>query len=335
MQQITINESEAGGRLDKFLHRFMPKAPSSFFYKMLRKKNITLNNKKAEGKEILSAGDVVNLYLSDETISNFQAGKKVSGTEFEEAYRQLKGIQVVYEDEHVLILDKPAGILSQKAAPEDISLNEWLVGYLLSEKEVPDNTRREALNMDRYRPSICNRLDRNTAGLVICAKTSAGSREMNRLIRSREVKKFYQLMVKGEVWQEETLEGYLLKDAVSNTVHLVNKSEDEAAYIKTRYYPVKQFQDMTLVEAELITGRSHQIRVHMAGIGHPVLGDYKYGNRSFNDYYKKNFQINSQLLWACRLEFPELKAPFQALSKRKIEGSMPKTFKRLCETRKA
>ena len=130
MQQINIDENEAGQRLDKFLHKFMPLAASSFFYKMLRKKNITLNGKKAEGKEKLVKGDVVCLYLSDDTILHFRKDS-VETAEYDEAYKTLKGIEVVYEDKNVVVVNKPAGILSQKAAAEDKSVNEWMIGYLL------------------------------------------------------------------------------------------------------------------------------------------------------------------------------------------------------------
>ena len=133
MQQIEIKENEAGQRLDKFLHKFMPLAPASFFYKMLRRKNITLNGKKAEGNEKLIVGDKLSFYLSEETIQNFM-NKEAASDEYEKAFCRLKGIKIVYEDEHVLFMNKPAGILSQKASPLDLSLNEWMIGYLLAEK---------------------------------------------------------------------------------------------------------------------------------------------------------------------------------------------------------
>lgn len=269
MQQIEIKENEAGQRLDKFLHKFMPLAPASFFYKMLRRKNITLNGKKAEGNEKLIVGDKLSFYLSEETIQNFM-NKEAASDEYEKAFCRLKGIKIVYEDEHVLFMNKPAGILSQKASPLDLSLNEWMIGYLLAEKIL------DVKALSTFKPSICNRLDRNTMGLVIGAKTLAGSQKINHLIKSRSIKKFYRMLVKGEVRKEETLEGFLIKDEVSNKVRLAAKgNEDKSAYIKTRYYPVQFFSDKTLVEAELITGKTHQIRIHMASTGHPLLGDYK------------------------------------------------------------
>lgn len=327
MQQIEIKENEAGQRLDKFLHKFMPLAPASFFYKMLRRKNITLNGKKAEGNEKLIVGDKLSFYLSEETIQNFM-NKEAASDEYEKAFCRLKGIKIVYEDEHVLFMNKPAGILSQKASPLDLSLNEWMIGYLLAEEIL------DVRALSTFKPSICNRLDRNTMGLVIGAKTLAGSQKINHLIKSRSIKKFYRMLVKGEVRKEETLEGFLIKDEVSNKVRLAaNGNEDKSAYIKTRYYPVQVFSDKTLVEAELITGKTHQIRIHMASTGHPLLGDYKYGDRQWNDKYKRQFHVNSQLLYASRLEFPELESPFERLSGQKIEIAAPEIFDQILNTK--
>lgn len=326
MQQIQIDEKNAGQRLDKFLHKYMPLAPSSFFYKMLRKKNITLNGKKAEGKEKLQPGDRLELFLAEETILSFK--QAVDTGEYEEAYRRLKKIRVVYEDEHILILDKPSGILSQKAKDKDLSVNEWLIGYLLSEGKIT------AAELAGFKPSICNRLDRNTMGLITGAKTLQGSQKLNQLISSREVKKFYRLIVKGNMDPDffggELLEGYLIKDEKNNKVTLSKrKSSEDASYIRTRYYPLKTYGDRTLVEVELITGKSHQIRAHMASIGHPLLGDYKYGDKAFNDFYKAAYHINSQMLYACRIEFPKLESPFERLSERMIEAPVPEEFLKL------
>ncbi len=327
MQQIEIKENEAGQRLDKFLHKFMPLAPASFFYKMLRRKNIILNGKKAEGNEKLIVGDKLSFYLSEETIQNFM-NKEAASDEYEKAFCRIKGIKIVYEDEHVLFMNKPAGILSQKASPLDLSLNEWMIGYLLAEEIL------DVRALSTFKPSICNRLDRNTMGLVIGAKTLAGSQKINHLIKSRSIKKFYRMLVKGEVRKEETLEGFLIKDEVSNKVRLAaNGNEDKSAYIKTRYYPVQVFSDKTLVEAELITGKTHQIRIHMASTGHPLLGDYKYGDRQWNDKYKRQFHVNSQLLYASRLEFPELESPFERLSGQKIEIAAPEIFDQILNTK--
>ena len=297
MYEFTINKNEAKQRFDKYLHKLLPGAPSSFVYKMLRKKNIVLNGKKAEGKEKLTEGDKVKLFLSEETFQGFAGGKDRTDT-YRETYERLKGIEVIFENEHMLLLGKPAGILSQKAADSDVSVNEWLIGYLLAQGKI------QAQSLATYRPSICNRLDRNTSGLVICGRTLRGSQELNRLIKERRVRKFYRLFVKGQLKEEETIEGYLKKESTGNQVTISPTASEGASYIRTRYYPLKILTDLTYLEVELITGKPHQIRAHMASIGHPVLGDNKYGNQDFNGKYKEKYGITSQMLHAYRLEFP-------------------------------
>ena len=297
MYQFEINKNEAGQRFDKYLHKLMPQAPSSFVYRMLRKKNIVLNGKKAEGKEKLNEGDVVKLFLSEETFQGFaEANHKTDA--YLDAYKKLKGIEVLFENEHMLLLSKPSGILSQKATDSDVSVNEWLIGYLLAQEKIVQES------LATYRPSVCNRLDRNTSGLVICGRTLAGSQELNYLIKERMIRKFYRLFVMGRLEREETIEGYLKKEPSGNQVTVSSAASEGASYIRTRYYPVKILNDMTYLEVELITGKPHQIRAHMASIGHPVLGDGKYGNMDFNRKYKEKYGINSQMLHAYRLEFP-------------------------------
>lgn len=324
MRQIEIKENEAGQRIDKFLHKFMPLAPSSFFYKMLRKKNITLNGKRAEGKEKLVKGDQVTFFLSEETISGFQ-NEKISTAEYQKAYKTLKGITVVYEDPGIMILNKPANVLSQKAKENDVSANEWLIGYLLAANQITTE------QLAAFKPAICNRLDRNTQGLLIGSKSLASGQAMNELIRLRRVRKFYRSFVKGRIDKEELLEGYLIKEEEKNKVRLVMEACEGASYIKTRYYPLKHFADRTLVEVELITGKTHQIRIHMAGTGHPILGDYKYGDRLWNEKYKAEYGIENQLLYACRLEFGKLEKPLRMLSGKTIIAPVPKEFTALME----
>ncbi|MDE6700251.1 MAG: RluA family pseudouridine synthase, partial [Acetatifactor sp.] len=167
MQEITVGTNQAGQRLDKFLHKCLPEAQNSFLYKMLRKKNITLNGKRAEGRELLQQGDVVRMFFAEETFLKFsgQSGK----SEYLKAYRQLEDISVIYEDKERVILNKPAGVLSQKAKDSDLSLNEWLIGYLLETGAIT------AGELCTFKPSVCNRLDRNTSGLVLCGKTLHGT----------------------------------------------------------------------------------------------------------------------------------------------------------------
>ncbi len=329
MKQVSIKENEAGQRLDKYLHKYLKEAQGSFIYKMLRKKNIILNGKKASGGEKLEIGDEIRFFLSEETLDKMSGipsliSKELSDSEvaeYEEAYDKYKELEIIYENHHVLIVNKPEGILTQKAEAVDLSLNEWFIGYMLHHGEI----KREELRT--FKPSVCNRLDRNTSGMVICGKTLRGSQKMSELLKNRDLHKFYRLYVKGKVKEASLIEGYLVKDEKRNTVRISpSPVQDKSSYIKTKFEPLKVFEDKTLLEVELITGKTHQIRAHLASVGHPLLGDYKYGDKSFNDSYKKKYKIKSQLLHAYRLEFPELDGEFSEFSKRIFIARTPRIF---------
>ena len=311
MQTVTIGKNQSGQRLDKFLHKFMPNAGNGFLYKMLRKKNITLNGHRAEGPEILAQGDTLSFFFSEETYRKFTGLSPVPETqvsvkeppvqEYLQAFHTLKDIRVLYEDEDILIADKPAGILSQKAASSDLSLNEWLIGYLLEVSHFP----REELRT--FKPSVCNRLDRNTSGLVLCGKSLRGSQYLSRCIRGRSIRKFYRTICVGNIDTEMTVRGYLNKDTARNKVTVSSHAApgSESDFIETRFRPLKSTGAYTLLEVELITGKTHQIRAHLASIGHPLIGDHKYGNAKTNRYMKEQFGLSCQLLHAYRLVFPE------------------------------
>ncbi len=346
LRQIT--NREAGQRLDRYLYKLLPQAGAGFLHKMLRKKNITLNGKKAEGNEKLAAGDQIAVFFAEETLrkfmghepdgnpadttvptSDFAAGIPLE--EYHKAYKAYPDVSVIYEDSHILLADKPAGILTQKAAQTDLSLNEWLIGYLLNCKEIT------ASELDTYRPSVCNRLDRNTSGIVLCAKTVQGAQLLSSLLQERTLHKYYQLYVKGVVRDSQMIEGCLSKDTRRNkvTIQLNLRPEGSGAekesYIKTYYRPLRVETDKTLLEVELITGKPHQIRAHLASIGHPLLGDYKYGDKDWNDYYKRTCQIRSQLLHAYKVTFPELEPPFTEISGRTFRTGLPELFTRASE----
>lgn len=339
MQQFIVKQNEAGQRLDKFLHKYLQEAGTSFLYKMLRKKNITLNKKKAEGKEILQEGDSLEFFFSEETFAKFRgisvdtAGSRkhsqtlVKTKEYETAFKALQGIEIVYEDAQVLFLNKPAGILSQKAEPTDLSLNEWLIGYLLHSHAFTEQ------ELETFKPSVCNRLDRNTSGIVLCGKTLAGSQKMSALLKERTVHKFYRTFVKGNVTAGNHALGYLQKNTKTNRVRLLKTLPEEQdgkdfARIETKYYPVSHHDGMTYLEVELITGKTHQIRAHLASLDHPILGDPKYGDLQWNREFRKE-NIHFQLLHAYRLEFPELEEPFSALSGKTFLAEEPEVYHRL------
>lgn len=298
MREFVVSERDQGQKCVKYICRILPNAGTSFVYKMLRKKNITLNGKKTDGTECLKPGDTIRIFFAEETFLKF------SGTDTQAEKKQglsqahaLQKERILYEDANILLYNKPAGLLSQKAEPDDVSVNEMFLAYLLQEGKLTQE------QMATCTPSICNRLDRNTSGILICGKTYEGLKEMNALIKERRIGKFYRCIVTGSVSGKITLTGYLAKDEKTNKVTLRQISFPGASYIETSIVPIRQYQGgLSLLEIHLITGKTHQIRAHLASIGHPILGDYKYGNRKLNDRYG----IKSQLLHAYRLEFPAL-----------------------------
>lgn len=321
MKEIRIGENESGQRLDKFLLKYMSRAPKSFIYKMLRKKNITLNGKKAQGNEQLRQGDAVKLFLSDDTIGKFSETRTAGYAETE--------LDILYEDKHTIFINKPAGMLSQKAAAEDVSLVEHLIAYLLKTGQISE----EALAT--FRPSVCNRLDRNTSGIVAAGKSLAALQQLSTMFRERSLKKYYLCLVHGRVTEARRISGFLSKDERTNRVRVQRAGErrspqKEEARIETEYRPLRSGDGVTLLEVHLITGKTHQIRAHLAAEGHPIIGDYKYGMRSVNDSFKKEYGLSTQLLHSCRLCFPECTGALSNLSGREITAPVPDLFRRIC-----
>ncbi len=344
MQSFIIGSNQAGQRLDKFLNKFMPNAGSGFLYKMLRKKNITLNSKKAEGKEILQLDDKICFYFADDTFATFTGQavptsdtKSPSGNkhstpsgilvgEYLTAYKKLRNVSILLETEDVLILNKPAGVLTQKASAEDSSLNEWLIGYLLQSKRITEEELRT------FRPSVCNRLDRNTSGIVLCGKSLKGSQVLSSMIKDRSIRKFYRTICIGKLNEKATLEGILHKDKKTNKVTLRNISagnktdySGDGSYICTKYFPINGSDTYTLLEVELITGKTHQIRAHLASTGHALAGDYKYGIRSINNSLKEQYKLEYHLLHAYRVKFPA-DCPLEDLKDKEIICNYPDLF---------
>jgi 23S rRNA pseudouridine955/2504/2580 synthase len=360
MQEIRISNIEAGQSLRKMLLKYFSKAPSSFTYKMLRKKNITLNGKKAHGSEVLVEGDVIKLFLSRETIDKFTNGKPMVEESLVDSFPGSEvlfdnspgnevsidcfprdedleddlggenscgnvGLDIIYENQDIMLVNKPIGILSQKARDSDISIVEYIISYLLKTKAISQEV------LKSFRPSICNRLDRNTSGLITAGKTIAGLQELNKLFNDGTIEKYYLCVVIGEVKESTSISGYLHKDGKSNKVVVLKRKEKakQTSYIETEYFPVKAYNGLTLLKVKLITGKTHQIRAHLASCGYPLLGDYKYGKRIINDRYKKKYGLESQLLHSYSLKLPKTEGVLSSLSGREFNAKPPKMFREI------
>ena len=320
MKELIIEKKDAGQRFDKYLKRYLVNASPSFIYKMLRKKNITLNDKKATGNELLQEKDIAKIYFQDETLQKFTGGNdmEISTDPYEKAYQSLKGITVLFENAHVIFLSKPAGILTQKAKEQDLSLNEWLIGYLLNKQEVTSQS------LLRFKPSVLNRLDRNTSGLVLCGKSLIGSREISSVLKDRSLDKYYRLYVDGIVTKDDHKTAYLKKNEKDNKVVIKdtlspNEAEKDYDRIETGYKVLQTSKTYSYLEAKLITGKTHQLRAHFAHLGHSIVGDKKYGS--------DGKQIPHQLLHAYRVVFPKMEGELKELSLQEFLCPLPQSFK--------
>lgn len=291
MIEIKIGDNEENQRLDKFLKKYLPNAPLSYIYKTIRKKNIKLNGKKADINQMLKKGDVLNLYIKDEELTHLTKKKSIK-----KAKKQFK---VAYEDKNILVVEKPKGLLvhGSKEEKKNTLVNQ-VCSYLYQ------NDQYDPSKEKTFVPAAVNRLDRNTSGLVIFGKHYKSLQILNSMIREKNyIRKYYLTIVSGHMAQSMHLKDHIIKDEDKNKVSLVNKTDSNTKFIETTFKPLAHNGTYTLVEAELITGRTHQIRVHLANAGYPIIGDEKYGKRKLNEKFKKEFGLKNQYLHAHKLFF--------------------------------
>lgn len=287
MKEFIISPNDAGQRLDKFITKTMPSLPKALMYKFIRTKHIKLNGKKGEIGAKLNAGDIITAYISDE----FFAPAKPK-YDFLSAGDSLN---IVYEDENIILADKPQGLLSH---PDENEYNDTLITRI--QKYLYNKGEYDPERENSFKPSLANRIDRNTGGIVIAAKNAEALRILCDKIKSREIDKRYLTVVHGTPKEKEALlEGYLEKNSDKNKVYLQKNKTDSNLSVKTYYRTLKSKNDLSLLEIRLITGRTHQIRAHLASIGHPLLGDGKYGRLKED----KKLGFNKQALYSYRLTF--------------------------------
>lgn len=318
MRELIIDKNEGSQRLDRFLRKYLDKAPYGFIQRMIRKKNIKVNGKRAQGDSIIREGDVVQLYLADETIDKFREGIEIE----ESNYRP----NIIYEDENLVLVNKPTGILSHGAGTEANNVVDGLIYYLYKKGEY--NPREEKT----FVPAICNRLDRNTSGIIIGAKNATALRHLNSAIKSNQVGRYYKTIVQGKIDSKDLLKGYLIKDRDRNKAKVLDKQVEGSKKILTKINIINNTSNYSLLEVELITGRTHQIRAHLSSIGHPIIGDKKYGSERENKLFWERFKLENQLLHCCRIKFLNLKKPLDYLNNREFMASPDPIFQKIEES---
>ena len=303
MQEFVIQSSESGLTLEKYVFKVLPAAPLSFIYKLFRKKDIKVNGHHEDKKFRLNTNDIVAIYITEEQIKEFQKEKELNPN------LKIKD-WIIYEDDHVLFINKPRGLLVQKSAPQDESLDQLVIEYLMATNQYnPDKEK-------GFVPGPAHRLDRNTSGIVAFGKNHEALTMLFDLFKDHDlINKHYLALVVGNVEKDKDIITAPLKKDEKNNKVIVAKDGKSA---QTVYKVIKRFNGYTLLDITLLTGRTHQIRVHMSYINHPVVGDSKYGNFEINKEFKEKYHFANQFLHAYKIGFGELGYPLNNLSKKEF-----------------
>lgn len=306
MRKYIIQKSEEGQTLEKYVQKLLVSAPNSFIYKLFRKKDVKVNGHHEDRKFIIKENDEIAIYVKEEQFEEFLK---------EKAYQPNNQIQdwIVYEDENVLFINKPRGLLVQKSTPQDESLDQMVVEYLIYKGEY-DPSKELA-----FKPGPAHRLDRNTSGMVVFGKNHDALELLFELFKNHDlINKHYLALVVGQMEKDkDTINVPLRKDEKTNTV-TVASLEKGGKTAKTVYKVMKSYQDYSLLDVTLLTGRTHQIRVHLAYINHPIIGDEKYGDFQANRIFKHKYGFNKQFLHAYKIGFGDLPKPLTNLSRKEF-----------------
>lgn len=305
---LKVKKEESGQSLEKYIKKVLSSAPMSFIYKLFRKKDVKVNGRWQDMKYVISEGDEIKVFVTDLQLEEFKSHKEIKASSDISSW-------IIYEDDNVLLINKPRGILVQKDSSNDEALDEMVLLYLSNKGEY------DPQDVSAYKPAPAHRLDRNTAGIVVFGKNITALRELADIINDKsKASKRYLALVKGEINQDGEINAPLEKNAKNGRVY-VNENGKSSL---TKYRIVKKLNGYTLLEVELLTGRTHQIRVHMAYINHPVVGDSKYGDFSLNKEIENKYGFKNQFLVAYQLCFHSLDNNLKYLSKKKFEIPLPK-----------
>ena len=313
MKSLIIKKEEAGQSLEKYIKKAFPMMPLSFLYKLFRKKDVKINGHWQDKKYIVNEGETVTIYVTDSQLESFNEQKEI------EASNELESL-IVYEDENVLIVNKPRGLLVQPDSKNSKSLDKMVVSYLMYKGEYNPN------DTNAYKPGPAHRLDRNTSGLVIFGKNTYTLQYLSNILKDHElVTKHYYTLVVGEILEDGIIDKPLKKDEGSGKVY-VSSIKDGGKEAKTMYHVLQRFDGFTLLDVVLLTGRTHQIRVHMASIDHPVVGDSKYGDFKINHEFEDKYHFTHQFLHAYELDFHKVDGPLIKLKNEIIEIPLNKEY---------
>lgn len=315
MVNVVIEKNDAGQRLDRFMKKYLRRAPLSMIYKMIRK-DIKVNGKRAKEDHILCEGDEIAMYVSSERLAELSAPAPAKA-------KSRKQFRTAYEDDNILIAVKPKGLLTHGDSREKKNtLVNQVCGYLQEKGEYDPAAEKT------FSPAPVNRLDRNTTGLVLFGKNAESLRLLTAAIRSnKHISKYYRTIVSGSFQQEMIIKSDLIKDENRNTVKSTNEDGGKSAVTIVR--PVISDKDFSLVEIELITGRTHQIRVHMAEKGFPLIGDPKYGDPQLNRKISRKYGLSTQLLHAYKLRFTDMPDMLSYLDNKTVTADPPADFRKI------
>ena len=313
--RIEIGPNEAGQRLDKFLRKLLKDVPLSAIFKALRKKDIRVNGKKQNEKYFLEEGDIVEIkYIQSKREDKKEKFIKVDP----------KGIKIVFEDDNMLIIEKWPGVLvhSDSNESEEPTLTDYVLSYLNDKGDyVPENEL-------TFTPAACNRLDRNTSGIIIFGKSFEGLKCINEAIREDEIRKYYYTLAKGKV-KDGLYEAYILKNPETNVSKIYDTEVPNSKKIAMEIATVETNGAYSLIDVNLITGRSHQIRAHLAYLGNPIIGDNKYGDKRLNSFFENKYGLNYQYLYAYKLNFRNINGKLNYLKNKTVAVALPPMLKKI------